>query len=52
MGNFTHTINPQPIKLGNSILNSEFDNNILNTLVSDLVPNLNKLDLLSYKVYY
>ena len=52
MGNLTHTINPQPIRLSNSILNSEFDNNILNTLVPDLMPNLNKLDFLSCEVHY
>ena len=52
MGNFTHTINPQPIRLSNSISNGEFDNDILNTLIPNLVPNLNKLDLLSHKVHY
>jgi hypothetical protein len=39
-------INPLPTKLGSNILNSEFDDNILDTLVPNLVPNLNKLELL------
>ena len=43
-------INPLPTKLGSNILDSEFNNNVLNTLVSNLVPNFNKLELLGYKV--
>ena len=43
-------INSLPTKLGSNILNSKFNNNTLNTLVLDLVPNLNKLKLLSCKV--
>ena len=38
------------IKLNNNILNSEFDNNILDTLVPNLVPNFNKLELLSCEI--
>ena len=52
IGNFTYTINPQPVRLSNSILNGKFDNKILDTLVPNLVLNLNKLDFLSCKVYY
>jgi len=44
------TVNPLPIKPSSNILDGEFDNNILDTLVSDLVPNLNKLELLSREV--
>ena len=44
------TINPLPIKLGSNVLDSKFNNNILDTLVPNLVPNLNKLELLGYKV--
>jgi hypothetical protein len=44
------TINPLPTKLGSNILDSEFNNDVLDTLVPNLVPNLNKLELLGYKV--
>ena len=44
------TFNPLPTKLSSNIPNSEFNNNVLNTLVPNLVPNLNKLELLGYKV--
>ena len=43
-------INPLPTELGSNILDSEFNNNVLDTLVPNLVPNLNKLELLGYKV--
>ena len=43
-------VNSLPAELGSNILNSEFDNNILNTLVPDLVPNFNKLELLGREV--
>jgi len=43
-------INPLPAELGSNILDSEFNDNILNTLVPDLVPNFNKLELLSREV--
>ena len=39
-----------PIKLGSNILDSEFNNNILNTLIPNLVPDLNKLKFLSCKI--
>ena len=39
-----------PTKLSSNILDSKFNNNILDTLVPDLVPNLNKLELLGYEV--
>jgi len=44
------TINPLPAELGSNILDSEFDNDILDTLVLNLVPNLNKLELLGREV--
>ena len=44
------TINPLPTKLSSNILDGEFNNNILDTLVPNLVPNLNKLELLDRKV--
>ena len=50
IGNYTPTINYSPIKLGNNIQNGEFNNNILDTLVPNLAPNLSKLELLSCKV--
>ena len=44
-------VNPLFIELGDNILNSVLnEDNILNTLVPDLVPNTNKLELLMYKV--
>jgi len=43
-------INPLPAELGSNILDSEFDNNILDTLVPNLVPNFNELELLSREV--
>ena len=44
------TVNPLPIEPSSNILDGEFDNNILDTLVPNLVPNLNKLELLSREV--
>ena len=43
-------INFLPAELNSNILNSEFDNNILDTLIFNLVPNFNKLELLSHEV--
>jgi hypothetical protein len=43
-------INPLPTKLGSNILDGEFNNNVLDTLVPNLVPNLTKLELLGCKV--
>jgi len=43
-------INPLPAKLSSNILDSKFDDNVLDTLVPNLVPNFNKLELLSCKV--
>ena len=43
-------INFLPTKLGSNILNSEFNNNVLDTLVPNLVLNLNKLELLGCEV--
>ena len=39
------TINPLSTELGSNILNGEFNNNVLDTLVPNLVPNLTKLEL-------
>ena len=50
--NFTYVINPQPIRLSNSILNGEFNDDILDILIPNLVPNFNKLDFLSHEVHY
>jgi hypothetical protein len=44
------TINPLPTKLSSNILNGEFNNNILDTLVPDLVLNLSELELLGHEV--
>ena len=44
------TIDPLPIKPSSDILDGEFDDDVLDTLVPDLVPNLNKLELLSREV--
>ena len=43
-------VNYLPTKLSSNILDSEFNNNILDTLISNLVFNLNKLELLGHKV--
>ena len=47
---YPSVINSLPAKLSSNILDGKFDNNILDTLVPNLVPNLNKLRLLGYKV--
>ena len=52
ISNPAYTINPQPIRLSNSILNNNFDDDVLETLIPNLVPNFNKLDLLNREVYY
>jgi hypothetical protein len=44
------TVNPLPAELGSNILGGEFDDDVLDTLVPDLVPNLNKLELLGREV--
>ena len=41
-----------PAELGSNILNGEFDDNVLDTLVPDLVSNLNELKLLGREVQY
>ena len=45
-------VNSLPAELGSNILDSEFNNDVLNTLVPNLVPNLNKLELLGHEVQY
>ena len=39
-----------PAELGSNILDSEFDDDVLDTLVSNLVPDFNKLELLGREV--
>jgi hypothetical protein len=49
----TFIVNPLLTKLGDNILNSIFnEDNILDTLVLDLVPNTDKLKLLICEVQY
>jgi hypothetical protein len=49
----TPAVNPLPAKLSNNILNSVFNkDNILDTLVLDLVPNTDELELLICEVQY
>jgi len=43
-------INLLPTKLSSNILDSEFNDDILDTLVPNLVPNLNELELLGREV--
>ena len=43
-------INPLLAKLGSNILDSEFNDDILDTLVPDLVPNFSELELLGHEV--
>ena len=43
-------INFLPAKLSSNILDSEFDDDILDTLIPNLVPDLNKLKLLGCEV--
>jgi len=43
-------INPLPTKLGSNILDGEFNDDVLDTLVPNLVPNLNELELLGCEV--
>jgi len=45
-----YIINPLPTKLSSNILDGEFNNNVLDTLVPNLVPNLSKLKLLGREV--
>jgi hypothetical protein len=43
-------VDPLPAELGSNILNGEFDDDVLDTLVPDLVPDLNELELLGREV--
>ena len=47
---YSFIINPLPAKLGSNILDSKFDNNVLNTLIPNLVFDFNKLELLGREV--
>ena len=42
--------NPLPAELSSNILDGKFDDDVLDTLVPNLVPNLNKLELLDREV--
>ena len=44
------TINPLPAKLSSNILDGDFNNDVLDTLVPNLVPNLTKLEFLDCEV--
>jgi len=43
-------INPLPTKLSSNILDGKFNDDVLDTLVPNLVPNLTKLELLGCEV--
>jgi hypothetical protein len=43
-------INPLPAKLSSNILDGKFNDDVLDTLVPNLVPDLNKLELLGREV--
>ena len=43
-------INPLPAELSSNILDSEFNDDVLNTLIPNLIPDLNKLELLGREV--
>ena len=43
-------IDPLPAELNSNILDDKFNNNVLDTLVPDLVPDFTKLELLGRKV--
>jgi hypothetical protein len=47
---YLSAINPLPTELGSNVLDHEFNDDILDTLVPDLVPDLNKLELLGREV--
>jgi hypothetical protein len=49
-GNPAPAISHPPVGLGNDIQDGEFNNNILDTLVPDLVPDLSELELLCREV--
>jgi hypothetical protein len=51
-GNPTPAINHLPIGLDNGIHDSEFDADVLDTLVPDLMSDLGELELLSHEVQY
>ena len=50
MGNPAPTINYPPVGLGNDIQNSEFNDDILNILIPNLVSNFSELEFLSREV--
>jgi len=43
-------INPLPAELSSNILDGKFNNDVLDTLIPDLVPDFNKLELLGREV--
>jgi len=44
--------NYPPVGLGNNIQDGEFNDDVLDTLIPDLVPDLGELEFLSHKVQY
>ena len=46
------TINPLPVEPSGDIPDGEFDDDVLDTLVPDLVPDLNELELLGREVQH
>ena len=51
-GNPAPAINHPPVGLGNDTQDGEFDDDVLDTLVPDLVPDLGELELLHREVQY
>jgi len=45
-------IGPLPAELGSNVLDSEFDDDVLDILVPDLVPDFNELELLGCEVQH
>ena len=52
IGNSASTISHPPVGLSNNMQDGEFNNNILDTLVPNLVPDLSELELLRREVQY
>ena len=47
---YSPAVNPLLAEFSSNVLDSEFDDDVLDTLVPDLVPDLNKLELLGREV--
>jgi hypothetical protein len=50
IGNPILAISYLPVRLSNDIQDSEFDDDVLDTLVPNLVPNFSKLEFLRHEV--